>query len=329
MKYYHGHSLPNYSQEDIDDKLFHYTNANGLMGIFKSNEIWCTASYCSNDETELATGEELLTHEFNSFTNKLINEKDPMMSIIASRGGNPYDYADGFTNLIVGLIFRKLCVYIACFCKPNNSDELNHGLLSQWRGYGSDGGYAIQFSRKKLVEKIAAANNVNTADYDLQEVHYTQQNPLQIEFLKNVEVFRNAYKDYLESTVNVTGSLDQSLIPNPLTHIKGRAFETLLEYLTHTKNKHFSEEKEFRLTQAEFISSNSSSTNVKYFNRNGLIVPYKSTDPAKLPILDCVEAVIVGPNPRMDARLRSATQMIEATGITCKVRPSLIPFVRH
>ena len=33
-----GHSLPTYSDAARDDALFHYTTANGLIGIFESGE---------------------------------------------------------------------------------------------------------------------------------------------------------------------------------------------------------------------------------------------------------------------------------------------------
>jgi hypothetical protein len=50
-----GHFLPKYTEESQEDSLFHYTNANALIGILGTNEIWGTAYYCTNDESELAT----------------------------------------------------------------------------------------------------------------------------------------------------------------------------------------------------------------------------------------------------------------------------------
>ncbi len=46
--------------------------------------------------------------------------------------------------------------YITSFCAAESGSEHDHGLLSQWRGYGGDGGYVIGFHTlgiEKLLEK--------------------------------------------------------------------------------------------------------------------------------------------------------------------------------
>lgn len=40
--------------------------------------------------------------------------------------------------------------YVVSFCKASDAWGSQHGLLSQWRGYGLDGGYAIVFDRERL-----------------------------------------------------------------------------------------------------------------------------------------------------------------------------------
>lgn len=51
-----NHISPTYSDEARDDALFHYTTASGLIGILNANELWSTAYYCANDESELTAG---------------------------------------------------------------------------------------------------------------------------------------------------------------------------------------------------------------------------------------------------------------------------------
>ena len=65
-----------------------------------------------------------------------------------------------------------------------------------------------------------------------------------------------------------------------------------------------------------------------YFNRGGLIVPYKKTPRTTFPLLDCIEWIVIGPNSRMSARFKSVTQMVRSAGLAIKVRPSHIPFTR-
>jgi hypothetical protein len=45
--------------------------------------------------------------------------------------------------------------YLTSFCGVANSVISESGLLSQWRGYGIDGGYAIVFDTKALKALVA------------------------------------------------------------------------------------------------------------------------------------------------------------------------------
>jgi len=81
-----GHVLPTLSDESREDALFHYTTATGLIGIFDTREIWSTAYYCANDESELAAGKGILAPLFRSTTFKLIEDKDPRVLTFARRG---------------------------------------------------------------------------------------------------------------------------------------------------------------------------------------------------------------------------------------------------
>jgi hypothetical protein len=102
----------------------------------------------------------------------------------------------------------------------------------------------------------------------------------------------------------------------------------LLNYLVHTKNKHFSEEQECRLSVVQLASGASGSLPVSYFDRGGLLVPYTQTPRASLNLLDCIEWIVIGPGPRMGSRFKSVTQLVRQHGQDIMVRPSHIPFTR-
>lgn len=72
-----NHFIPKYTDASREDALFHYTTANGLIGILGTGEIWSTAYYCANDESELAAGKGVLSPLFRSTTHKLIKANDP------------------------------------------------------------------------------------------------------------------------------------------------------------------------------------------------------------------------------------------------------------
>ena len=324
-----GHKSPPYSENSRNDALFHYTSADGLIGILQNEEIWSTAYYCSNDVSELAAGKGTLTPEFLRVANKLIQDNDPLVQKFRGRGIGIMEYARAFEERITALAFHKLCAYITCFCKPTGKEDFLHGLLSQWRAYGADGGYALQFSRKKLLAALEKANEAQGLNYELQDVHYTVENPLKVELLSHTDSFIRAYKDYLEEMgAPLQELVTRQSMPNPIANLLGGPLESLLDYLVHTKNQHFGEERECRLSLIEAVTSGFEVLPMNYFNRNGLIIPYKKTPHTTFPLLDCVEWIVIGPNPRMGARFKSVTQMVQAAGLTINVRPSPIPFVR-
>jgi len=46
--------------------------------------------------------------------------------------------------------------YVASFCSVDKRDSYiaSHGLLSQWRGYGTQGGYIITFDTAGLIQLL-------------------------------------------------------------------------------------------------------------------------------------------------------------------------------
>ena len=321
-----AHTSPPYSEDARDDALFHYTSAQGLIGILQNREIWSTANHCSNDASELAVCKGFLTPKFLRATQKMVEENDSLVQTFRSRGVDIREYARAFEQRIIGHAFSLLCPYITCFGTPTGPEDFKHGLLSQWRAYGVDGGYALQFSRKKLLAAVENTNKDHGVSYDLQDVHYTVENPLKTEVLSHTDSFVRAYKDFLEE-IGAPDFLSKRTKSSPVAGLSGGPLESLLDYLIQTKNKHFGEERECRLSLIEAVSSEVAVLSTHYFNRGGLIVPYKKP-PAAFSLLDCIEWIIIGPNPRTGTRFKYVTQMVRSAGLEIAVRPSHIPFVR-
>jgi Protein of unknown function (DUF2971) len=323
LQYYYGHTMPNFTAETLDDALFHYTSASGLTGILQENSIWCTSAFCSNDESELAVGENVLSHQFRNLNHRLRREKDPRVELFDSRGIDFEEYAGNFSELLISEIFGKIGVFIACFCKPASELDFNNGLLSQWRGYGQDGGYAIQFSKKKLLSKIDEKTE-GGQKLNFSDVFYSEENRLKTQLIQQMDTIIQEYDYYLNSIAQPI-TFESKSLPSPLGKIAGEPLAALLSYLIYTKNQHFGEERESRLCHVMPLKNPKST--IRFFNRNGLIVPYIKTEKS-FDLLSCVEGVIVGPNARMDARLRSSDLLIQSLGLSISVRPSQIPFTR-
>lgn len=127
-KHLPGHTLPNYSEEAKDDALFHYTTAAGLLGILSSRQLWSTAYYCANDESELNVARGALTPIIQLHTTKMIKEGDSRVKSLSMQGIDIRDQAGRFEEWVVRHTLNFLCVYITCFCRPSTKEEFLHGL---------------------------------------------------------------------------------------------------------------------------------------------------------------------------------------------------------
>lgn len=323
-----GHLLPNYSESVRNDTLFHYTTAQGLIGIFDSQEIWGTAYYCANDEEELSAGHLVLKQAVRERAFQLKKANDARAVLFARRGANIMDYAEGFEDRVVAFAKDALTAYISCFHKPSAAEDFHHGLLSQWRGYGVDGGYALQFSRSKLEAALESANREDKLDYSLNDVHYSTNSPLAKTVLDHKDAFLSEFERHLDELARpIQDILSSSKFINPLSKLINGPLESLLNYLIFTKSSHFSEERECRLTIIQPNIAHPTYRPVKRYSRGGLIVPYVTTPPS-FNILDAVEWILVGPAPRIEARIKSVSELVKYSGKNIAVRPSHIPFTR-
>ncbi|MNO83586.1 hypothetical protein D3C76_749010 [compost metagenome] len=121
--------------------LFHYTNANGMLGIIDSRKLWATHYQYLNDSSELEYGYSLakeiirgaIAAEENKEVKRFLENSLNSCSISSS-----------------GLEF-----YITCFCEHDD-------VLSQWRAYGGGAqGYALGFEAGAIGRRKPTADNQN------------------------------------------------------------------------------------------------------------------------------------------------------------------------
>jgi hypothetical protein len=110
--------------------LFHYTDLEGVKGIFTSRTLWMSKFTASNDISEIL----LAIEHFQGFVGRKADE------FTRDEGDFLREAAGQLES------FRRTNVCLASFCEQ-------HDLLSQWRSYGNDGrGIALGFNSSKLVE---------------------------------------------------------------------------------------------------------------------------------------------------------------------------------
>lgn len=146
------------SLAEVHPELFHYTNAKGLIGIIESQSIWATHYAYLNDSEEIRHFLKrhlpaLLQNVGNKYLDKLITQ-DPQhqnIQLLIDQKGGRKKIVDSFikeTRKVNERILLKDALaepYIASFCTTSGLEKgvqkhvPQHGLLSQWRGYGNDG----------------------------------------------------------------------------------------------------------------------------------------------------------------------------------------------
>jgi hypothetical protein len=123
------------ADERPPDILYHYTSAEGFLGIVRSGELWATNALYLNDASELSHATGILEAELKSVP----------LGLLSYSAAFPM----GVQRYLTGI---RLDHFIVSFCEDRD-------LLSQWRGYGGapGAGYSIGFSTSAL--QAAAARS--------------------------------------------------------------------------------------------------------------------------------------------------------------------------
>ena len=198
------------------DVLWHYTNAAGFLGIFRSGKLWATNTDYLNDASEMRYARHLVLRGVNSVRSSVVNrEEHEMLNLLCECIGSNATRPVFVTSL---------------------SAEKNE--LSQWRAYGGgSGSFALGFNAKMLV---AAIDKNTDTRFNLCKCIYDEAHSASLcqqfvdSLLKEFRVHRHAHtpggSDYQET-------LD-------LVHEAVRLFDTLAPLIKHPD---FVNESEWRL----------------------------------------------------------------------------------
>lgn len=127
--------LPSEVAEQIEPEpgdVYHYTDANGLLNIVQSNELWATESHGMNDVAEIKQGWIVIRDWL-----RRQNANDPTVSDFQSAAGSGSDDY-GYTYFC---------------CASTMPDDAN-----QWRNYAAGGrGFAIALGRETTYRVVTAS----------------------------------------------------------------------------------------------------------------------------------------------------------------------------
>jgi hypothetical protein len=330
--------------EEVYPELFHYTGFAGLQGILQSQELWGTNARFLNDDAELMEFRDYLRELMRPAVARIISKKHQLQThlrALIERQGGISGSIDEVVTTAVNEMFTATFgsagkagfsdAYIVSFCTPATERQGKHGLLSQWRGYGVEGGYAIVFDTPQLSAAMDAeskrwgGSNVLVFGGD---IVYSDAGVEGIitEFPEQIETIVGGFAGFFDSG-------DQRHLDPVLTN--------LLVVSCRFKHWGFSEEREVRIVTIppndliveEMKRRGNNSPLMPIHTRQGrdgavptvhLFDDYRAAG-KRLPI----RRIIVGPGGDTMARRQQVIELLQAQGFEVPVTISEIPYVER
>ena len=290
--------------------LYHYTTATGLKGIVDDGAIRASDAEFLNDAMELRFGRDELHEALIAEAERIAPEADP------NRGGGA-DYSRAVVMRSAashlrpdGIFLSKQAhaVYAACFCEGGD-------LLSQWRGYAADGGYAIGFNSVALRDIGPIPTTLAVISEEGRILDHLEGPPLEVRLVQ-VRYGPDAIAPAVRRVV-------ETVAPNPVGHpgSKGwmQAQRVVLPELATIKHAAFEEEHEWRL-----LGVGSQGFESVQFRIGALgLIPYI---PLSLPTNSIAE-IVIGPGPHPDVREHGVIRFLAMNGLgDVSVRHSSAPY---
>jgi hypothetical protein len=227
-------------------ELHHYTTERGLAGILATETIWATHFSDLNDASEVKFMREPLARVLTDRLRRLIitrqNESSSMLIKVQQAGGTE-KVATGLARSLVDIMYQITfdslefgAPFIASFCShaADQSYERDHGLLSQWRGYGSAGGYCIVFKTAEIIELLKK---------EFADFHYTHMNINSARYNHQGDDISSTFSELVNyCELFVSDALDGNRDPS-----RDDGLGPFLEGATLLKHQGFHEEREVRI----------------------------------------------------------------------------------
>jgi Protein of unknown function (DUF2971) len=310
--------------------LFHYTTAQGLLGIIKNRTLFATHSDFSNDSSEckliLPHLNKILAVEYEKQVGELIGLKIMSAEIFRDHGRAVFaKQAESTVKAMLQAVNNTAPWYITSFCIHGDKDyEYQNGLLSQWRSYAR-GGFAIEFDEHEIDE-------LNKLEHDtwryqgfiteavVYENHETHVKPDQ---------FKGMAGAFFRTLLSVDHPRFDEILGTEKIEDFGRKFLAVAPFLKHVG---FKEEAEYRIVALCNRPTKSDPGDKRrpkeiHFRTRpkGDIVPYIALYD-DLPKALAPRSVIVGPHDQQENQVIAVKLLLEQYQLDASVRVSEIPF---
>lgn len=319
---------------DAHAELHHYTNLSGVRGILESQLLWATHYSALNDQTEVrhlrAPLEAIVFRIVNNELRQRCNASFSFKRQVDKFGGlaaQSRKVANHIVDILYGITLEKhdegdalAEPYILSFCAHSKDEQYfrKHGLLSQWRAYGTSGRFALVFDTKELLQIMKGEGDA---------FHYNHMAISDVVYDNQKEAFEEEFSDlrsslqifYAENLIEDRNNFETNLFTpffGAITRFKHHAFleerevrmvaspvtEGLLEMAIKTGEI---SEKTHRKSIKEIHSHDKSGAKVQFIKLN----EFSGASP--LPI----KRIIVGPQKNQDEQVNTILELVGKTRI--------------
>jgi hypothetical protein len=229
-------------------ELHHYTNRLGLEGILKTNTLWATHFSNLSDSSEIVLlkepligaleariKQEHLNKQRESYRARRHFNKRGGVSACAHELGGKFVEAN-FEVAFRGKMNPAMAEpFICSFCSHANDHkyERANGLLSQWRGYGGEGRFALVFDTQRLDDLLAREWHAH---------FWLQLELAEVAYFKGPETLETQFPELLDkATKQALGALEST------NEEYAYFIEQFFLAATLLKHRGFAEEREIRI----------------------------------------------------------------------------------
>lgn len=313
----------------------HYTTAAGLAGIVSSSSVWASHAAFLNDAEEMkhffdVRLFDIAFAEALEYANEVAHSPDAAKEMEADGGivEIARKEAAALTAQLRSSILSFNHPYIFSMSAAHDPRVSRSGLLSQWRGYGADGGYALVFDTvgfDNLLQLEGHAFLYQHAQWG--DVHYHGIN------------IQPSIEDVAEAEAVVRIGLARMIRGRTAAELPEDFYEKISSLSCLYKHWGFSEEHEVRVIAIPFRDEIAAQARAegeaklprqpKTFLRSGIPVPYLELfaqlpgTPPRLPI----KRVIVGPHREKTLRAEAVRVLLAANGYAAEVVCSETPYI--
>jgi hypothetical protein len=314
-------------------ELHHYTTRSGLEGIWKTNSLWATHFSNLSDSSEIVLlkrpleaalitlfKQPIIENQRKSFRIRRHIDKEGGVGAVTRGLAQSFVEAHFITAITGGKASPFAEPFICSFCSHANDHpyEQANGLLSQWRGYGGNGRYALVFDTRQLDDLLSLEWRAHFwAMLSIEKVVY----------LEGLETLEKEFPDLLKSS---TTFMSKKLNGESCADID--LFTPFSRAATLLKHRGFREEREVRIVacpQSERALADRSMRNellgrppikqVRGLSNSKNVALFESLS-ATLPI----KRIIVGPGANQKEDLEFARSVVSDR---VRIVSSEIPFI--